>query len=92
MPRHPVGVDQKLTARRALVRALAAAQPDALAAWLDEHVLRQEDLVWLSQQGLALFAFYRLQQAELLERLPGEVAAQWQDIYQQVTVGIASMD
>ncbi len=92
MPRHPVGVDQKLTARRALVRALAAAQPDALAAWLDDHALRQADLVWLSQQGLALFAFYRLQQAELLERLPGEVAAQWQDIYQQVTVGIASMD
>lgn len=92
MPRHPVGVDEQLAARRALLWALAAAQPDLLAAWLDDHALRPQDLVWLGQQGLSLFAFYRAQQGELLERLPAEMAAQWQEIYQRATVGIASMD
>ncbi len=88
----PAGADEELAARRELVRALAASQPEPLAAWLDGHGLRLEDLVWLGQQGLALFGFYRMQQAELLERLPGAVAARWEEIYQQVTVGIASMD
>jgi hypothetical protein len=88
----PAGADEELAARRALVRALAAPRPEPLAAWLDGHGLCHEDLVWLGQQGLALFAFYRLQQAELLERLPSAVAARWEGIYQQVMVGIASMD
>lgn len=92
MPRQLVGADEELAARRALVRALAAPDPGMVAAWLGRHVLRQEDLAWLGRQGLAPFAFYRLQQAELLERLPGDVAAQWTEIYQHATVGIASMD
>lgn len=74
------------------MRALAADQPQALAAWLDGHALRPEDMLWLGRQGLAFFAFYRLQETGLLQRLPGELAAQWQEIYQQATVGIAAAD
>jgi hypothetical protein len=81
-----------LAARRELVLALASPDAARLAGWLDDHVPRQGDLAWLSRQGLALFAFQRVQQADLLERLPGDVAAQWEDIYQQVMVGIATMD
>ncbi|HSN76884.1 MAG TPA: nucleotidyltransferase family protein [Anaerolineae bacterium] len=92
MPRQLVGADEELAARRAWVRALAAPEPGMLSAWLGRHVPRQEDLAWLSRQGLVLFAYYRLQQAELLERLPSDVAARWAEIYQQGTVGIASMD
>lgn len=92
MPRRVVSVDEELAARRELVLALAAPDARRLAGWLDGHVLRQEDLAWLGRQGLALFAFQRVQQADLLERLPGDVAVQWEDIYQQVVLGIASMD
>ena len=72
------------------MRALAAEQPEPLAAWLETHTLQQEDLVWLHRQGLGIFGFYRLQQAELLDRLPADVAALWQDIYHQTTVTTAS--
>lgn len=92
MPNRLVGAEQELAGRRELVRALAADQPQALAAWLDGHELGPEDMIWLGRQGLALFAFYRLQQAGLDERLPGELAARWQEIYQQATVGIAAAD
>ena len=81
-----------LDARRGLVRALAAGRPEPLAAWLDTYTVRQEDLVWLHRQGLVILGFYRLQQAGLLDRLPADVAALWQDIYQQTTVTTASMD
>ncbi len=78
--------------RRELARALAVQQPAALAAWLDAHELSQEDVAWLRQQGLALFAFHRLQQADLLDRAPAGVAIPWQDAYQRAIVATASMD
>jgi hypothetical protein len=87
-----VGAEEELAARLELVRALAGAQPELLAAWLDDHVLRQEDLAWLSQQGLALFGLYRLQQADLLDRVPADVAGPWQVTYQQSTVATATVD
>ena len=78
--------------RRELARALAAHQPAALAAWLDAHELSQQDVAWLRQQGLALFAFHRLQQADLLGKAPAGVAIPWQDAYQRAIVATASMD
>ena len=79
-------------ARRDLARVLAAEQPEPLAAWLENHTVHQEDLVWLHRQGLVILGFYRMQQAGLLDKLPVDVAALWQDIYQQTTVTTASMD
>lgn len=92
MPNELVGAEQDRAARRELVRALAADQPQALAAWLRAHGLRAEDMVWLGRQGIALFAFYRLQETGLLERLPGELADQWQGMYEQAVAGIAGAD
>ena len=88
----PVGANGVLDARRSLVRALAAEQAEPLVAWLETHTMCQEDLVWLHRQGLVILGFYRLQKAGLLDRLPADVAAQWQNIYQQTTVTTASMD
>jgi len=39
-----------------------------------------------------ILGFYRVQKAGLLDKLPVDVAARWQDIYQQTTVTTASMD
>ena len=88
----PVGANGLQDARRGLVRALAAEGPEPLAAWLETHTVQQEDLVWLHQQGLVIFGFYRIQQAELLTGLPADVAALWQDIYYQTTITTASLD
>ena len=93
MPTSPqVGSNRVQDARRGLVRALAGEQAEPLAAWLETHTVCQEDLVWLHRQGLVILGFYRLQKAGLLDRLPADVAALWQDIYQQTTVTTASMD
>jgi hypothetical protein len=92
MSRELAGADEDLATRRALVRALAAHRSEPLDAWLKRHRLRQEDVTWLERQGLALFAFNRVQQAELLDRLPGDVAAWWEQIYQQATVDVAATD
>jgi hypothetical protein len=75
-----------------LARALADPQPAALAAWLDIHQLSQEDIAWLRGQGLALFAFDRLQQAGLLDQAPASVVVPWQDAFQQAVLATASMD
>ncbi|HNS02991.1 MAG TPA: nucleotidyltransferase family protein [Anaerolineae bacterium] len=80
------------SARRQLALALAAQAPDALAAWLDAHPLSLADLEWLQAQGLALFAFHRMQQADLLDRAPAGVIAPWQEAYQRVVTATAAMD
>ena len=77
---------------RQLAQALAAGQPTALAAWLDSHQLSLADLAWLRGQGLALFAFHRLQQADLLDKAPASVVVPWQDAFQQAVLATASMD
>lgn len=92
MPKKVTGAEHDMAARRKLVRALAADRPAALAAWLDGHRLGPEDLIWLAQQGLVVFAFHRLEEAGLHERLPDDLAAQWQEIYQQATVMVATAD
>lgn len=90
----PSRVDAKRVqeARRELVRALAAGRPEPLAVWLETHRLQQEDLVWLHRQGLGVFGFYRLQQADLLDRLPEDLVALWQDTYYQMSVTSATLD
>ncbi len=79
-------------ARRGLAPAVAAAGPDLLSAWLDRHPLRKEDVLWLGHQGLAQLGYYRMQQGSLLDRLPVEVAAPWEDSYQQHTLRAAGVD
>ena len=88
----PVSSNRVQDARRGLVRALAGEKGEPLVAWLETHTMCQEDLVWLHRQGLVILGFYRLQKAGLLDRLPADVAAQWQNIYRQTTVTTASMD
>lgn len=92
---HPAGNQSDLkdrSTRRELALALASQTPDALAAWLDAHPLSRADLAWLQGQGLALFAFHRVQQADLLDKAPAEVVAPWQESYQRVVVATAAMD
>ncbi|MEI2690891.1 MAG: nucleotidyltransferase family protein [Anaerolineae bacterium] len=50
------------------------------------------DLAWLRGQGLALFAFHRLQQADLLDKAPASVVIPWQEAFQQAVLATASMD
>ena len=77
---------------RQLAQGLAAEQPTALAAWLDGHQMSPADLAWLRGQGLALFAFHRLQQADLLDKAPAGVVIPWQEAFQQAVLATASMD
>lgn len=72
--------------------ALASSQPTKLAAWLDTHRLSRADSDWLHKQGLALFAFHRLQQADLLDEAPADIIAPWQEAYHRTVVAIATMD
>lgn len=77
---------------RTLLYALAAHEPDALAAWLEGHEFSQADLAWLSAQGLAMFAYFRLQQTGLLARVPAEIADPWEATYRRTVLATASMD
>jgi hypothetical protein len=54
----------------ALLRGLAAEDAGACADWLATSAFTHEHRAWLESQGLAPFAFYRLKQAGLLDRLP----------------------
>lgn len=88
----PLDADAQVQARRELARALAAAQPQPLAAWLDRWGMDETDLAWLEQQSLAVFGFYRLQQADLLGRLPAGLADRWREIYRETKMAMEFMN
>ncbi len=78
--------------RLTLIRALAAAHPPTLSAWLDANQLTLDDVRWLQKQGVAVFAWHEFERAELLAHLPADAAGALQDIYHYVATTSAAQD
>lgn len=69
--------------RLALVRALVAAEPALLAAWLDRETLEMALARWLEAQGLAAYTFHQLRAAGLIDRVAAPVQHSLHDQYRQ---------
>lgn len=75
-----------------LIRALAAAQPRALSAWLGANQLTLADVHWLQRQGLAVYAWHEFERADLLAALPADAVSALQAYYHQVALSSAAHD
>ncbi len=65
-----LGLTEGPSGIQALLRGLAAEEAGVLADWLAASAYMHAHNAWLADQGLAPFAFYRLKQTGLLNRLP----------------------
>ena len=63
------------------LRALIAAEPDALRAWLAVHQLDADAIAWLRHQGLDPWVFDQLRRGGLLALLPTDVAGSFRVDY-----------
>lgn len=78
--------------RLTLIRALAAAHPPALSAWLGANQLTHDDIQWLQRQGLAVYAWHEIERADLLAALPADAVSALQEHYHQVALSSAAHD